>query len=207
MILINEWLPNPTGKDASGEFAEIFNSGKDAVNLSGWYLKTNTKSKFLLSGNLGSGDFLVLKAPGFKLPLKNTAGELFLYDASGKQVDHQQFLGSAPEGKSFSRTLQDFSLGKISTGNLTGASKNLGGQAFFFSEPTPGAPNKFLEQTVLIANNYQAGVPLNKNLGFGDFFGLLLGSSAVLTGLIFFVVKKHEDLSKLFFRRDEEVWS
>ncbi|MEK7117560.1 MAG: lamin tail domain-containing protein [Patescibacteria group bacterium] len=195
MIYINEWLPNPVGKDASGEFAEIFNSGKEAVNLSGWYLKATAKTKFVLSGEIRPGGFLVFKKPELKISLGNTDGQLFLYNVTGKQVDYQQFLGSAPEGKSFSRTLQDFS------------EKNLGGQAFFFSEPTPGVQNKFLEKTALMANNYQTGVPLNKNLGFGDFFGLLLGSSVVLTGLIFFVVKKHEDLSKLFFGRDEEVWS
>ena len=186
MIYINEWLPNPVGKDAAGEFVEIFNGGKTPVNLSGWYLKTTAKTKFILSGEIKPGGFLVFKKPELKISLGNTDGQLFLFDASGKQIDHQQFLGSAPEGKSFSRT----------------SSEN-----FLFSEPTAGAPNKFLEQTALMANNYQAGVPLNKNLGFGDFFGLLLGSSVVLTGLIFFVVKKHEDLSKLFFGRDEEVWS
>lgn len=204
MVYINEWLPNPVGKDSDpstssgrvGEFAEIFNNGKEAVNLSGWYLKTTAKTKFVLSGEIKPGGFLVFKKPDLKLSLNNTDGQLFLYDAGGRQVDHQQFLGSAPEGKSYSRvgTRPNFQ------------SENLGGQIFLFSEPTAGASNKFLEQTVLMANNYQPGVPLNKNLGFGDFFGLLLGSSVVLTGLIFFVVKKHEDLSKLFFRRDEAIW-
>lgn len=209
MIYINEWLPNPVGKDTTGEFVEIFNSGKEPVNLSGWYLKTTGKTKFVLSGEIKSGGFLVLKAPGFKLPLKNTDGQLFLFDASGKQVDHQQFLGSAPEGKSYSRvaTRQNFpeeNLGGQAHQNFS--TENLGGQGFLFSEPTAGMTNKFLEQTALINNMYPTGVPLNRQLGVFDFVLLTLGVAVVLTGLIIFVIKTNENLSNLFFRGDEEVW-
>ncbi len=187
MIYINEWLPNPVGKDTAGEFVEIFNGGKETVNLAGWYLKTKatTKTKFVLSGEIQGGGFAVLKKPELKIALGNTDGELFLYDADGKQIDRQQFFGSAPEGKSFSRMAS--------------------GQ-FVFSEPTPGEQNKFSEQMALIGNVYPTGVPLNKPLGVFDFVLLTLGVAAVLTGLIIFVLKKNENLSKLFFGGDETSW-
>lgn len=186
MVFINEWLPNPVGKDASGEFVEVFNGGSNSVDLSGWYLKANSKTKFVLRGEIGSGDFLVFKKPQLKISLGNTDGEIFLYDASGNLADQARFYGSAPEGKGFSR---------MSSGQ------------FVFSEPTPGATNKFLEKTALINNSYPYGVPLNKPLGAFDLIWLALGVAAVLTGLIIFVIKSNENLSKLFFRRDEEVWS
>ncbi len=195
MIYINEWLANPVGKDSDpsassgrvGEFVEIFNNGKVSVNLSGWYLKTKvaTKTKFVLSGEVGGGGFAVFKKPEFKITLGNTDGELFLYDASGKLVDHEQFLSLAPEGKSYAR---------ISEGD------------FLWTDPTAGMPNKFLERGALIDNTYPISVPLNKSLGIFDFILLALGAAAVLTGLIIFILKKNENLSKLFFRGDEANW-
>ena len=173
MILINEWLPNPEGKDSGGEFVEIFNSGKELVNVSGWSLKANSKTKFVLSGEVGPGGFRVFQKPALKISLVNTDGQVFLYDASGRQVDHQEFLGLAQEGKSFSRNPDGY---------------------FVFSESTPGAQNKFEEQVALIAQVYPTGVPLNKQVGTFDFVLLTLGVSAVLTGLVMYVLKKNEDL-------------
>lgn len=185
MVYINEWLPNPEGKDADGEFVEIYNNGGSAVNLSGWSLKANSKTKFYLSGTIGPGEFRVFEKPSLKIALTNTDGQIFLYDATGRQVDHQEFLGLAQEGKSFSR--------------------NPGGY-FVFSENTPGEQNRFEEQMALVSQVYPTGVPLNKQVGTFDFVLLTLGVSVVLTGLIMYVLKKNEDLSQLFFGGDEEVW-
>ncbi len=186
MILINEWLPNPVGKDAEGEFVEIFNGGKDSVNLSGWSVKANSKTKFVLKGEVGAGEFLVFKKPELKISLNNTEGQVYLYDSSGKLIDQEQFLGSAPEGKSFSRMPS--------------------GQ-FVFSEPTAGGVNKFLKPETLATPVYSYGVPINKIPGTLDFVLIGLGVALVLTGLVMFVIKSNENLSKLFFARDEEIWS
>ncbi|TSC82891.1 MAG: Nucleic acid binding OB-fold tRNA/helicase-type [Parcubacteria group bacterium Gr01-1014_20] len=194
MVLINEWLPNPAGKDAEGEFVEIFNDGREVVNVSGWSLKANSKTKFVLSGEVGAGDFLVFKKPALKISLVNTDGEVSLYDTSGKLVDQARFYGLAQEGKSFS--LQNFD------------NQNLGEQArnFMFTEPTPGLANKFSKSEALATQVYSYGVPINKIPGTLDFALIGLGVAAVLTGLTVFVIKSHENLSKLFFARDEETW-
>lgn len=199
MILINEWLPDPEGKDADGEFVEIFNSDGAAVNLSGWSLKANSKTKFYLNGAVEPGGFLVFEKPALKISLVNTDGQVSLYDQSGKLVDEAKFLGLAQEGKSYSRTLQDFS------------AKNPGGQGasfgeFVFSQPTPGEENEFEEQTALVSDVLPLGLPINKQFGVFDFILLTLGVATVLTGLVIYVLKKNEDLSQLFFGRDEEVW-
>ena len=38
MLYINEWLPNPVGNDATGEFIELYNSGTTGVSLNGYSL-------------------------------------------------------------------------------------------------------------------------------------------------------------------------
>ena len=189
MVYINEWLPNPTGLDTGGEWIELFNSEKNVVSLDGWKI-TSGDSKFSLSGkSIRAQGYLVLPRSETKLVLKNTDGKIFLYDSQGQLVGSAGFLGSAPEGKSYSRI-----------GYETGAAQN-----FIFSEPTPGAQNKTPLETGLIKNNYPFGQPLNPPLGSAEFLGLLLGTAVVLTGLVMFVLKRNEDLSKLFFGGNEEI--
>ena len=188
MIFINEWLPNPAGNDAQGEWVELFNNGNAPVNLNGWVLKTGGTGKFNLKSTIGAGEYLVLKRTDTKLVLKNTDESLFLYNSAGNLADQSSFLGSAPEGKSFARIL--------------GAD---GSYRFVWSEPTPGAINKIAANNLVSINNYPTSIPLNPTLGASGFLGLLLGSSLVLTALVMFVLKRNENLFKLFFRGDEEI--
>lgn len=199
MIFINEWLPNPAGNDAQSEWVELFNSGSStvltagnaSVNLDGWIIKTSGTSKFNLKGTIGAGEYLVLKRTDTKLVLKNTDEKLFLYDMAGKLVDESGFLGSAPEGKSFSR------IGYNPEGLA---------QQFVWAEPTPGAANKATANNLITINNqYPLNTPLNQNLDTMEFVGLALGAAVVLAAIVMFVLKRNENLSKLFFARDEEI--
>ncbi len=191
MIFINEWLPNPVGNDATGEWVELFNNGNVPASLGGWTIKTTGTSKYNLKGAIGAGEYLVLKRTDTKLVLKNTDEKLFLYDATGKLVDESGFLGSAPEGKSFSRI---------------GYNPESLAQQFAWSDPTPGAANKILLNTSILHNTYPVGTSLNKNLGTVEFWSTMLGAAVVLTAIIMFLLKRNENLSKLFFARDEEPW-
>ena len=207
MILINEWLPNPAGNDAQGEWVELFNSGSSSVSLDGWIIKTGGGStslttgtrKYNLKGTIGAGgstqlttsEYLILKRTDTKLVLRNTDEKVFLYDAKGNLIDQSGFLGSAPEGKSFSRSALR-SLGE-------------GGQSFAWSEPTPGATNRISLNTNILHNAYPVGISLNKNLGVVEFWSMLLGAAVVLTAIVMFVLKRNESLFKLFFRGDEEI--
>ncbi len=190
MIFLNEWLPNPVGPDAAGEFAELYNSGSSAVGLDGWVLKTENGKKFSLAGrSIAARGYLVLKKNITKLALRNTDGGLFLYNSAGALVDGGSFLGSALEGQSFSRV--DYGTGPA--------------QHFAFTSSTPGAANGVASITVA-DRAYPAGVPLNHQLESFGFFGIMMGTALLLLGLIIYVIKTNEDLSELFFRRDEEVW-
>ena len=191
MIFINEWLPNPVGADATGEWVELFNSGQ-SISLNGWALKTgNGKKIFLKNYHIDAGGYLVLKRSETKLTLRNNGETIFLYDDKGVLVDQSGFLGSAPEGKSFSR--------------ITGANPQSKVQHFVFAEPTPGALNAISGQLALISSNYPFGAPLNRNLTGLELTGLTLGAALLLSVFSLILFKRNEMLSNLFFGRDEEI--
>lgn len=190
MIFINEWLPNPVGPDAAGEFIELYNSGGAAAGLNGWFLKTEKDKKFLLAGrSIPAHGYLLLRRSVTKLPLRNADGELSLYAPNGTLADRGSFPGSAPERKSFSRV--DYQVGPA--------------QHFAFVDPTPDAANKTVGVAVM-PHIYPVGTILNHELENSGFFGIMMGTASLIAGLIFYVTKTHEDLSKLFFGRDEEIW-
>ena len=78
---------------------------------------------------------------------------------------------------------------------------------FVFATPTPSLPNKISLNNSLAANSYPTDILLNQvSLGIFEIFGMILGLAVVLVGIVFYAVKQDENLSKLFFGRDEEVW-
>ena len=189
MIFINEWFPNPVGVDATGEFVELYNNGGAAVSMRGWILRTENRKKFSFTkGSIPAHGYLVLKRSTMKLALRNTNGGLSLYDPSGALVDHGEFLGSAPEGQSFSRV--DYGAGPE--------------QHFTFADPTPGATNKTASAAVAI-HSYPAGTPLNHGFTSSGFLAIMMGTAVLVAALIIYVIKTHEDLSELFFGGDEEA--
>src|SRR3989338_6477825 len=55
MVQISEWLPNPAGADAEGEWIELWNSGQESVPLQGWRLTDAAGRSFRLgAGRLES---------------------------------------------------------------------------------------------------------------------------------------------------------
>jgi hypothetical protein len=202
MVFINEWLPNPVGLDTEGEWVELFNGGNEAVSLDGWKLVSGD-SKFSFAGkNIASGGYLVLRRSETKLVLKNIDGSISLYDKEGRSVDSESFLGSAPEGKSYSRLA--YSAEAAAKAGRQGYGGQ-GAQSFTWADPTPGAVNKIALNNSIVSNNYPTNIPLNENLGAVEFWSMLLGTAVVLTAIVVFVLKRSDGLSKLFFARDEEI--
>jgi hypothetical protein len=182
-VLINEWLANPVGPDAEGEWLELFNGGASAVNLSGWRLE-NGSGKGMKLGDFAikPGEYLVLHRKDTKLALRNRNEALSLYNARGELADRAEFLGSAPEGKSISRAE--------------------GG--FLVTEPTPGAANVSAGAGIAADPN-PVGMPLNRQLASLDIIGLSLGLGVILSAAALFATKNHDYLSELFFGRNEKT--
>ena len=187
MIFINEWLPNPAGVDAKGEFIELFNSGKTLANLNGWSLATKNGKQFSLSSyRIAAGGYLLLSRATTKLTLKNSDETLSLYDAKGRLADQSSFSGAAPMGQSFNRINY-------------GADES---QHFAFGNPTPGVVNDTTLQVHITAIDHPFNISLNQTSISGiQFSSLFMGVAALMAGLIVYTVKQNENLSKLFFER------
>jgi len=188
MPYINEWLPNPVGNDATGEFIELYNSGAAIAKLDGYTLGDGAKKTFKLDGySIPPGGYLVLKHVQDKLTLKNTNGEVLLYGPNGQVVDGAHFAGAAPEGKSFSRV--DYGAAPITH--------------FAFVYPTPGAANKTIDTTVS-ANDYPLGVPLSPQLSPAAFIVLIFGVASFFLLFFIYVIQKNRNISNFFFGGDEK---
>ncbi|MEK7114578.1 MAG: lamin tail domain-containing protein [Patescibacteria group bacterium] len=103
-MIIYEFLPNPVGKDADGEWIKLFNDVDTAVNLGGWQIKDASGKTFSFRPTvINSGEYLTLDYKITKISLNNNGETLFLYDASRLLVDKAEYIGSAAEGKSLIR--------------------------------------------------------------------------------------------------------
>ena len=98
-MLIKEFLPNPIGQDADGEYIKLFNDGNLPVNLAGWSVKDASGKTFNLSGSLDGGKELLLPYLQTKVSLNNNGEQIFLYDNAGKLIDELSYSGQAEEGK------------------------------------------------------------------------------------------------------------
>lgn len=175
MVFISEWVPNPEGKDADGEWVELVNEGGSAVVLDGWEIGTSG-DKFSLGGkHLAPEEYLVINRSESKLVLRNRDETLTLYQG-GRIVDQSSFAGSAPEGKAFARS----------------------GNSFRFVEPTPGKKNSAPEASIFDAT-YPEGISLVGAAGTAEMLLLALGAGVLLASLTLFLCKRHESVSKLFF--------
>ena len=191
MIFINEWLPNPTGSDAKGEFIELFNNGNAPVELGGWSLGTDNKKRFKLSGQIGANEYVVFPRSETKLSLKNIDGKLFLYDSAGRQTDQSAFDGSAPEGESFNRISYNI-YGDSSVDNAI--------QRFVWGKPTPGTKNSAVTETGVSEIHYPAGTPLNiYRPSLLSLLGLTLLAGVIFAAISWYAIKRDENISQLFF--------
>jgi hypothetical protein len=205
MILINEWLPNPAGNEAKGEFVELFNNGDTAANISGWALKASGKKIYFLRGrtqSIAPHGYLLLKRSDTKLALKNSNETLLLYDATGHLADQSSFLGQAASGKSFSRVYYPNSSGSSATVDSLNALAIP--QSFAWGMPTPGAANKLDLHNTIAATVYPFDTPLNHAaLSGGEFIEMILGVGAILAALVVYCLKSDELISQLFFKADK----
>jgi hypothetical protein len=139
-VLINEMLANPAtdwngNGEVSGmddEFVELYNSGNQSVDLSGYVLRDavfrSTPGEYTIpSGTaLGPGEFLVIFVSKSGVFQGNDGDAISLYDASGNLIDE----------KEYDSTTEDVSFVRVPDG----------GEWTNSSTPTPGEPN---QQTVL----------------------------------------------------------
>lgn len=170
-ILINELLPNPKGKDADGEFIELFNNSVNRVSLANYTLADKGGKKYLVHSELGAGEYLVLPYSLTKLNLNNTGDAVFLYDSRGQLIDRAEFLLQAKEGASFAR--------------------NSEGVFSFTDTPTPGVANQFREVFIQKENLMfqQAGAVISNSLSGFEVIAAMLIISVSLAAVSVYILK------------------
>lgn len=107
LVVINEWLPNPEGPDAEGEFIELYNTGSSEVRLSGWKLddiEGGSKPYVFPAGFIiPAHGYVVLERSETRIALNNSDETVRLIDPLGSVVSRHSFEGTAPEGVSYAR--------------------------------------------------------------------------------------------------------
>lgn len=156
-IVINEFLPNPTGSDDApmpgGEWVELYNLSGVPINVLGWTLYDNSDSNPLVisssnsdnNGNTADSGETIIPAHGYLVVYLNGAYSEWLNNSGGDSVrlysetvessplrDSYSYAGSAPENKSYARIPDG-------VGN------------FVDPIPTPLAPNKIADEPITLA--------------------------------------------------------
>ena len=90
-IIINEFLPNPDGPDADGEWVEIFNQGTEPVNLMDWQLDDSEQGSrpylFVDELWLEAGAYLVIEREESGLALNNTSDAVRIFNPANSLID------------------------------------------------------------------------------------------------------------------------
>lgn len=123
-VVVNEFLPNSAGADATDEFIELKNLSSEAVDLSGWQLDDapGGSSPYRIPSGvvLPAGGIRSFSSAETKIALNNNGDTVRLLDPSG-QVQSQYNYETATKGHSYSRLAN--------------------GSFVVTSLPTPGAAN------------------------------------------------------------------
>ncbi len=107
-IWINEFLPDPSGKDEEGEFIELYNAGPAEINLQDWQLDDKAdggsrpftfKENFIISAQ----EYLALEYADTKIALNNSGDWVRLLWPTGQAIDENEYP-DAPEGESYNKT-------------------------------------------------------------------------------------------------------
>lgn len=101
-IIISEFLPDPYGEEAEGEWVELLNAGAEAASLCGWLLddgQEGGKRYALDSESIAVGEYLVLPRSQTKIALNNEGDSVRLFAGSGALRAEVSFAGGE-EGES-----------------------------------------------------------------------------------------------------------
>lgn len=117
-LFLNEFFPDPTGRDDGSEFIEVVNRATASRSTSGWQVKIGTRIVPLPAATLETGGFVLLRGDALSVTLRNGGAEVYLMDPAGT-IRHGVAYPSARVGRSFSWT----------------------GRRWAWADPTPGAVN------------------------------------------------------------------
>lgn len=120
-LVISEFIPNPQGRDEENEWIELYNDSDQTVEISGWQLKSESKSfTFPDQSFISPKQFLVLPVLVTRITLGNKDGILELYYPNGVIAQKIEYLDTK-EGWSIAKFKDEY---------------------LWTNNPTPGFQNK-----------------------------------------------------------------
>jgi PKD repeat protein len=167
-IIITELFPNPEGVD-DGEFIELFNTGNEAINLSGWQLGDNSSRKYTISESdfssiiIESGAYLSIKKEVSKISLNNTSDAAKLYRPDGTLLDLVEYE-KCQEAQSYSLVDGEWAW----TDNVTPGQTNI----FEIKNEMPTASFEASEEDIKVGQviNFDASESADPDEDVLDFF-------------------------------------
>jgi len=94
-IVIKNLLPDPAGYDNVNEQVTLLNKGRDAVDLTGCFLKNGTGRIWSLDGlQIAAGDSLTVTRNNMPMSLRNTGDSITLIGRSNQVMDGFAYNGS-----------------------------------------------------------------------------------------------------------------
>lgn len=149
-IRINEALPNPEGDDAEGEFVELYNFGKESINLAEWILADSSK-RYRISEDdffdteIPAGGYFVIFREVSGISLNNSGQEdVRLYTPAGDRIAYLEFDAKGHEAESYSRK-SDGTYGW--TNDITPGKENIFAEPGQASKPPAGQQPKSQAKT------------------------------------------------------------
>ncbi|MDD5032296.1 MAG: lamin tail domain-containing protein, partial [Patescibacteria group bacterium] len=102
-IIISEILPNPVGSDNETEFIELYNKGEREVNLRGWGIGDDSKTKFKFKDDVfvKNGRYLAVLRSESKIALNNNGDKVNLYQPLKETLQQIAEYKGAEEGRSY----------------------------------------------------------------------------------------------------------
>lgn len=104
-IIINEFLPNPEGDDADGEWIELKNTGSEKIDLLNWKIDDGEggSSPYKFAGIwINANNFFVLPRTKSGLALNNTGDSVRLFNDLDELIDEVEYE-AATEGAVYAR--------------------------------------------------------------------------------------------------------
>lgn len=136
-VKLSEFLPNPSTTESNDEFIELYNSGDEAVDLTGWIIQDASGTDYVLSGSIGAGRYLTWYRSDTKISLNNSGDSVTLVQPDGKTVETVSYADNADDDLSYARNSQ--------------------GNWAWTNQPTPYTANQFAASDQTDSGSAEAG--------------------------------------------------
>jgi len=100
-IHISEVLPNPSTTESADEFIELYNSGAEPVDVTGWKINDAAGTSYTLSGTIGAKRYFTWYRSDTHISLNNSGDSLTLLKPDGKSIETITYSDTASDDTSY----------------------------------------------------------------------------------------------------------